>query len=103
MQQLILQVPEPLMDKLRLWAAREQKRIEEVVLEQLATLPEGDEEASLEARYEKFFRESGLFEEVPAEEKERYAAVSDAQRAELAQKFSIEKPLSEIIIEERGE
>jgi hypothetical protein len=102
MQQLTIEIPDALAQRLAWRAAEEKKSMEQVALEQLASLlepPPGD----LKERYERFFKESGLFVQVSEEEKRKYAAVSAEVREELAHKLGQGKPLSEIIIEERGE
>ena len=103
MSELVLEVPERIMQKLASWALAQGKRIEDAVLERLEEILESEEQ-NLEERYEAFFRNSGLFVQVSEEEKKRYKPVSEARRRELAIKASVgEKPLSEILIEERGE
>lgn len=102
MQQLTIEVPEALAQRLARLAVAQQKSIEQVAVEHLASLLELATD-NLQERYERFFKESGLFVEVPEEEKRRCAAVSEEEREELAHKFGQGKPLSEIILEERGE
>ena len=72
-----------------------------MVIERLETIPELGE-PNLQENYKRFFKESGLFVQVSEEEKRRYKPVSDKEREELARRFSVGKPLSEVIIEERG-
>jgi ATP-dependent protease Clp ATPase subunit len=102
MSQLTLEIPEALVQRLEGLAANREKSVEQLALEQLSSLLEPPAE-SLEEQYERFFQESGLFVEVTAQEKRRYAAVSEKEREELVHKFGRGKPLSEIIMEERGE
>jgi len=77
------------------------KGVEEVVIEHLKTIPQ-IEESDVQEEFERFFKESGLFVQVSDEKKSRYTPVGETEREELARKFSIGKPLSEVIIEERG-
>lgn len=101
MQELTIKLPDQLWQRLERWARTQKRGVEEIVIERLKTIPQ-IEESDLQEEYERFFKESGLFVQVSEEEKKRYRPVSDMEREELARKFSIGKPLSEIIIEERG-
>jgi len=101
MQELTIKLPDELWQRLEKRARTQKKRIEEVIIEHLKTIPQ-IEESDLQEKYERFFKESGLFVQVNDKEKRRYKAVSDREREELARKFSVGKPLSEVIIEERG-
>lgn len=100
MQELTIKLPDKLWQRLEHWAQTQKKKVEEVVIEHLKTIPQIEESDSQE-KYERFFKESGLFVQVSEEEKRQYQPVSDSEREELARKFSIGKPLSEIIIHER--
>jgi predicted transcriptional regulator len=83
------------------WLASEQKKsVEQVAVEQLESLLEPAAE-SPEEKYERFFRQSGLFVERLAEEKQRYQAVSEARLKELAAKLGAAGPLSDVIVAER--
>ena len=101
MQELTVELSDSLWKRLAVWALAHKKKVEEVVIEWLETIPEL-EEPNLQERYERFFKESGLFAQVSEEEKSRYKPVSDTEREELARRFSVGNPLSEAIIEERG-
>lgn len=101
MQQLTIEIPEALAQRLARLAVEQQKSVEQVALEQLAFLLESPAESHAE-QYERFFKESGLFVEVPEEEKRRYQPVSEERLKELAAKLGAAGPLSEVIIEERG-
>jgi hypothetical protein len=101
MLHLTLEVPDALAQHLARLAEEQEKSIEQVVLEQLASAV-GTSSENLEERYQRFFRESGLFVE-PSEEHERPSpALSEEQLKELAAKLGAAGPLSEVIIEERG-
>ena len=102
MAELTLQLPEELDARLRRLAAEQDRTVEDMALERLASLVERAEE-DLKQRYERFFRESGLFIQHSEEEKARYQPVSEERRRELAAKLGAAGPLSEVIIEERGE
>jgi hypothetical protein len=56
---------------------------------------------NLEDKYERFFRQSGLFVERLAEEQQRYHTVSQERLKELAAKLGAAGPLSEVIVAER--
>jgi hypothetical protein len=81
--------------------------VAQLVLEIPDTLVEQLESAiapvamTLEERYERFFKESGLFVQVPEEERRRYQPMSEEHRRELSAKLGAAGPLSEVIIEER--
>jgi len=101
MLQLTIEIPEALAQRLA-WLATEQKKsVEQVALERLASLLEPPAE-TLKEKYDRFFKESGLFVETPEEEKKRYQPVSEERLKELAAKLGAAGPLSEVIIEERG-
>lgn len=101
MPHLSLEIPETIAAKLERIAGEEQKSVEQVAVERLVTALEPSEE-SLAERYERFFRESGLFYQPTEEEKRRYQPLSEERRQELADKIGAAGPLSEVIIEERG-
>jgi hypothetical protein len=102
MLQLTLEVPDNLAQRLERLAEEQQKSVAQVVLEQLesSVTPSA---ASLKERYERFVKESGLFVDVPEEEKQRIQPISEERLRELADKLGAAGPLSEVIIEERGE
>jgi hypothetical protein len=102
MAQLILEISDALAGQLERMAAAQQKSAEQLAVEQLesAVAPAG---GTLEERYERFFKESGLFVEVPEEVKRRYQPMSEEELDKLAAKLGAAGPLSEVIIEERGE
>jgi len=101
MQHLTIEVPDVLAQQLARLAAEQKKSVEQVALEQLASVL-GSAAESLEGRYERFFRESGLFVEAPAEHERPSPPLSEEQLDELAAKLGAAGPLSEVIIEERG-
>jgi hypothetical protein len=101
MSQLTLELPNTLMDRLARLARQRETTVEHVAAEQLQLLPELQAE-TLEERYDRFFRDSSLFVQVSEEEKARYADVPDEVREDLARKCARGKPLSEMIIEDRG-
>jgi hypothetical protein len=100
-QQLTLEVPDPLAQQLARLAAEQQKTVEQVALEKLASVLATFEE-DLEERYERFFQESGLFVEGSTEEANQNPPVSEERLRELATKLGKAGPLSEVILEERG-
>jgi hypothetical protein len=100
MRQLTLAVPDELAERLDRLAADQQKSVEQVVLELLADEPRAE---NLEARYRRFLDESRLFVQYSAEEKRRHSPVSEERLRELGAKFGAAGPVSELIIEERGE
>lgn len=102
MSQLTLEVPGTLMQQLERLASEEKKRVDQVVLEQLNSLLEPPA-TSLSERYRQFCNESGLFVRVPEEEKGRYRPLGHERLKELAAKLGAAGPLSEVIIEERGQ
>lgn len=101
MRQITLEVPDRLAERLDRLAAKQKKSIEQVAVEQLESVAEPSAE-DLKERYERFFKESGLFVEVPDEVKRRYQPMSEERLRELAAKLGAAGPLSEVIIEERG-
>src|SRR2546427_4220246 len=58
-------------------------------------------ETHIKEPYERFFKESGLFIEVPNETRLRHQTMSEEQLRELAAKLGAVGPLSEVIIQER--
>ena len=101
MTQLTLEVPDELADGLRRLAAEERKSIEQLALERLASvIPEPPERRQ---QYARFIRESGLFVQVPEEQKRRYLPVSEERLRELAAKVGSAGPLSQTITEDRGD
>jgi hypothetical protein len=83
------------------WLASEQKKsVEQVAVEQLESLLAPAAE-SVEAKYARFFQQSGLFVERLAEKQQCYQAVSDTRLKELAAKLGAAGPLSEVIVAER--
>ena len=102
MSQLTLELPNTLMDRLTRWAQRRRTSVEEVAVEQLQSLPEPEAE-TLEERYERFYSDSNLFVQVSEEEKARYAPVPEDRLEAIGRKLGAAGPLSEVIIEERGE
>jgi hypothetical protein len=101
MLHLTLEVPDSLAQQLARLAAEQKKSVEQVALEQLTSVIESAAE-TLEEPYERFFRESGLFVEAPAEHERPDPPLSEEHLKELAAKLGAAGPLSEVIIEERG-
>src|SRR5439155_12154547 len=99
--QLTLELPDTLAQWLARRAAEQKKSPEQVALEELTAVRERFTE-SLDERYERFFRESGLFVEIPEEEKKRHHPLSESALKKLAAKLGAAGPLSEVIIAERG-
>jgi hypothetical protein len=102
MTQLTIEIPDALARPLAWLASEQKKSVEQVAIEQLESLlaPAAD---NLEAKYARFFQQSGLFVGRLAEEKPRYQAVSEARLKELAAKLGAAGPLSEVIVAERGQ
>jgi len=101
MLQLTIEIPETLAQRLAWLATEQRKSVEQVALERLASLLEPPAEA-LKERYDRFFKESGLFVEASEEEKRQCQPASEERLKELAAKLGAAGPLSEVIIEERG-
>lgn len=100
MPHLTLDIPEALAERLENLAAKENKSVAEVAVERLATvIPEG----GLAERYKRFVAESGLFTPAPEAARTGRRLLTDAELARLAAKLGAAGPLSEVIIEERGE
>ena len=102
MTQLTIEIPEALARRLASLASEQNKSVEQVCIEQLASLllePAGED---LEEKYERFFHQSGLFVQRRAAEKQHYQALSEERLKELAAKLGAAGPLSEVIIAERG-
>lgn len=101
MTQLTLDVPDGLAEGLRRLAAAERKSVEQLAVERLASVipahPGGGEQ------YARFIEECGLFVQVPEEHKRRFHPVSEARLRELAAKLGSAGPLSQAIIEDRGD
>jgi hypothetical protein len=95
-------VPDEIAARLARAAAKQNKSVEQLVIDQLASVPEPSGETQAE-RYERFIKESGLFREVSEEERQRYQPVSEERLRELAEKLGAAGPLSEVVIEDRGE
>ena len=100
MTQLTIEIPDALARRLAWLAAEQKQSVEQVAVEQLESLLKPAAE-NLEEKYARFFQQSGLFVERPAEEKQRYQAVSEARLKELAAKLGAAGPLSEVIVAER--
>jgi hypothetical protein len=100
MPRLTLEVTDAQAQRLAQLAAEQKMSVEQMVLEQLASVLEPSSQKR-EERYEEFLR-SGLFVEVPDEDRRRYQPVSEERLKELAAKLGAAGPLSEVIIEERG-
>ncbi len=101
MQELTIKLPNKLWHRLKSQALIEKTGIEDVILKRLNDLA-GEEDLDLPGKYQKFFKESGLFVQVNEQEKHQYEPMSESERDALAEQFSIGKPLSQLIIEERG-
>jgi predicted transcriptional regulator len=101
MPQLTIEIPDALAQRLAWLASEQNKSVEQVAVEQLASLLEPAAE-HLEEKYERFFQQSGLFVERLAEERQRYQAISEERLKELAAKLGAAGPLSEVIVTERG-
>lgn len=100
MSQVIIEIPDPLAQRLASLAAEQKKSVEQLILEQLSSLVE-PLERNLKNQYEQFFKESKLFVEVSEEEKSRYQPIPEARLKELAAKLGAVGPLSKVIMEER--
>jgi hypothetical protein len=102
MAQLVLEISDKLAEQLERLAAEQQKTPQQLALERLesAMAPPA---MTLEERYERFFEESGLFVQVPEEVKQQYQPMSEEELQKLAAKLGAAGPLSDVIIEERGE
>src|SRR6266850_5058716 len=101
MTQLTIEISDALAQHLAWLASEQKKSVEQVAVEQLASLLEPAAE-NLEEKYKRFFQQSGLFVERLAEEKQHYQAVSEERLKELAAKLGAAGPLSEVIVAERG-
>jgi predicted transcriptional regulator len=101
MTQLTIEISDALAQHLAWLASEQKKSVEQVAVEQLASLLEPAAE-NLEDKYERFFQQSGLFVKRLGEEQQRYQAVSDERLKELAAKLGAAGPLSEVIVAERG-
>jgi hypothetical protein len=101
MTQLIIEIPDALARRLAWLASEQNKSVEQVCVEQLASLLPEPAGENLEEKYARFFHQSGLFVDRLAEEKQRYQAVSEERLKELAAKLGAAGPLSEVIIAER--
>ena len=99
MAQLVLEISDGLAEQVERMAVEQKKTPQQLAVEHLesAVAPAA---MTLEERYERFFKESGLFVQVPEEVKRRYQPVSEEHRRELAAKLGVAGPLSELIIEE---
>jgi hypothetical protein len=102
MPQLTIEIPDALALRLAQLASEQNKSVEQVCVEQLASLLREPAGQNLEEKYERFFQQSGLFVERLEEAKQRYQAVSEARLKELAAKLGAVGPLSEVIVAERG-
>lgn len=107
MPQLTIQISDSLLGKLQQQAQIFNKPIDKWLVERLETISEIEPELLSEyERMENFLYENDLF----AAQKDKLGPelealayhVSPERRQELAQKASVGKPLSEIIIEDRG-
>jgi len=102
MTQLTIEISGALAKHLAGLASEQKKSVEQVAVEQLASLLEPAAE-NLEDKYERFFQQSGLFVKRLGEEQQRYQAVSDERLKELAAKLGAAGPLSDVIVAERGQ
>jgi predicted transcriptional regulator len=101
MTRLTIEIPDALARRLDCLASEQHRSVEQVAVEQLASLLEPAAE-NLEERFERFLQQSGLFVERLAEEKQRYQAVCKERLKELAAKLGAAGPLSDVIVAERG-
>ncbi|MBM4044121.1 MAG: ribbon-helix-helix protein, CopG family [Planctomycetes bacterium] len=102
MSELSLKVPQTFMAQLEKLAAKRNKSVEQLILEYLASLLQPPPKL-LQERYDRFLAESGLFVQMTEADKRRYAAASEDEREELARKFGQGTPLSQTIMEDRGQ
>jgi hypothetical protein len=102
MTQLTIEIPDALARRSAWLASEQNNSVEQVCVEQLASLllePAGE---NLEEKYARFFQQSGLFVERPAAGEQRYHPVSEERLKELAAKLGAAGPLPEVIVAERG-
>jgi len=108
MPELRIHISDSLFVWLRKKAEALGKRIEEVIVEVLEKEGGGEAKEGLteQERLARFIRESGLFappdKKLGPELQELAHPVSEEERARLAKVLSRGKPLSEMIIEDRG-
>ena len=98
MQKLTLELPESLMHELKQRAARQERPVEEVIVEQLSN---GVDREAPEPRSDRFYSESELFERPTEEESQGYQALAEEELRKIGRKLVAAGPLSETIIEER--
>ncbi|MBI4330662.1 MAG: hypothetical protein HY673_05230 [Chloroflexi bacterium] len=102
MTRLTLELPEPLLQRLQAEAQKHRCRVEEWVVMQLKEVAMVPEEMTMEERYDRFEKECRLYIEFGEEERQRHCPITLEELDTLGKKFAIGRPLSEIIIEERG-
>ncbi len=104
MSQLILEIPDKILEPFKMAAQRENKQVEQLIIEQLALISTPvDKSASQFTIVEQLFRQSGLLTRTEPLEKQSEPPLSEAERERIAQKLSQAGPLSELIISEREE
>jgi len=101
MTQLTIEISDALARRLAWLASEQRKSVEQVAVEQLESVLESAA-GNLEEKYERFFQQTDLFVERPAEEQPQSRAVSEERLKELAAKRGAAGPLSDVIIAERG-
>ncbi len=102
MSQLTIDIADLLARRLALVASAQNKSVAQIAVDQLTRLFEANAGGG-EDSYERFFRQSGLFVEQPAEERQQpYRVLSEERLKDLAAKLGTAGSLSDVIVEERG-
>lgn len=108
MGQIVLDIPDELQSRLEQVAKASGKSLEEFIVSELSKRCPPPAQVSHEISDPREFarailREAGLLEEFTEEEKRRYQPLSEEEFRTIAEKASKGKPLSELVLEDRGE
>ena len=104
MSQLTLEIPDEVLEPFKIAAQRQNKQIEQLIIEQLALISTTvDQPTPRFTVVKQLFRQSGLLVKTEPLGKQSEPPLSEEERERLAQQLSQAGPLSELIISEREE
>ena len=104
MSQLMLEIPDKILEPFKMAAQRQHKQVEQLVIEKLKLISTTvDQPTPRFTVVEQLFRQSGLLVRNEPLEKQSEPPLSETERERLAQKLAQAGPLSELIISEREE
>ncbi len=100
MQRLTLELPDRLLSDLKERATRQQRQVEDLIVEELSN-GVGHRAQTPEECVDRFYAESELFERPTEEEQQRYRPLTEGELGEIGRKLIATGPLSDAIIEDR--